>query len=105
MIHRSPLANVEIPEVLLPELVLRRVTELPDKPALIDGPSGRVITYAQLDDSVRRLAGGLVAGGFAPGDVVAVMAPNLLAPPPGYCLVMVNAGLDEQLAQAPADAG
>jgi len=74
---------VEIPEVLLPEFVLRRVSEIPDKPALIDGPTGRVVTYAQLDDAVRRLAGGLVARGLAPGDVLAVMAPNV----PEYAVV------------------
>jgi len=83
VIHRSPLPDVEIPEVLLSEFVLRRVAELGDKPALIEGPTGRVVTYAELDDSVRRLAGGLVASGLARGDVVAIMAPNL----PEYAVV------------------
>jgi 4-coumarate--CoA ligase len=77
VIHRSPLPDVEIPEVLLTEFVLRRVAETPDKPALIDGTTGRTLTYAELDAAVRRLAGGLVARGFAPGDVLAIMAPNL----------------------------
>jgi acyl-CoA synthetase (AMP-forming)/AMP-acid ligase II len=77
VIHRSPLPDVEIPEVLVTELVLRRAADLADKPALIDGPTGRALTYAELDAAVRRLAGGLVAQGFAAGDVVAIMAPNL----------------------------
>jgi acyl-CoA synthetase (AMP-forming)/AMP-acid ligase II len=77
VIHRSPLPDVEIPDVLLTELVLRRAADLADKPALIDGPTGRALSYGALDAAVRRLAGGLVAQGFAAGDVVAIMAPNV----------------------------
>jgi acyl-CoA synthetase (AMP-forming)/AMP-acid ligase II len=77
VIHRSPLPDVDIPEVLLPVHVLRQADRLGDKPALIDGPSGRVLTYGALADAVKRFAGGLVARGFQPGDVVAIMAPNL----------------------------
>lgn len=77
MIHTSPLPDVEIPEVSLPAYVLERAVELGDKPALIDGPTGRTLTYAQLADQAARLAGGLVARGFGPGDVLGVMAPNL----------------------------
>jgi 4-coumarate--CoA ligase len=77
MIHRSPLPDVEIPDVLLSDLALRHSADLPDKPALIDGPTGRTLTFAQFDDAVRRVAGGLVARGFGPGDVIAIMAPNV----------------------------
>ena len=59
-VHESPLPGVEIPDVSLTEYVLANAAELGDKPALIDGPTGRVLTYAQLDDQIRRLAGGLV---------------------------------------------
>jgi acyl-CoA synthetase (AMP-forming)/AMP-acid ligase II len=83
MIHRSPLPDVEIPDVPLTPYVLQRVGELADKPALVDGPSGRTITYGQLDGAVRMLAGGLVARGFAKGDVLAIMAPNI----PEYAVV------------------
>jgi 4-coumarate--CoA ligase len=83
VIHQSPLPDVEIPDVLMTELVLERVDELADKPALIDGPTGRTLTYRQLDEAVRRLAGGLVARGFAPGDTVGILAPNL----PEYAIV------------------
>ena len=83
MIHRSPLPDVDIPAVPLPGYVLHRAGELADKPALIDGPTGRTLTYGQLDQGVRALAGGLVARGFAPGDVLALMAPNM----PEYALV------------------
>ena len=47
-IIRSEYPDVEIPEVTLTELVLSRAAERGDKPAIIDGPSGRTITYAQL---------------------------------------------------------
>jgi 4-coumarate--CoA ligase len=83
MIFRSPLPDVDIPDVLLPVLVLRRETDLAEKPALIDGPSGRVMTYGELGDLVRRFAGGLAARGFGPGDVLAIMAPNC----PEYAVV------------------
>ena len=77
MIHTSPLGNVEIPETLLTPFVLRHADRLGDAPALIDGPSGRRIAYRDLASSVQTLAGGLLARGFARGDVLAIMAPNL----------------------------
>src|SRR4051812_49262750 len=84
MIHRSPLPDVEIPDVLLSDLVLRHAADLPDKPALIDGPTGRALTFAEFDAAVRRFAGGLAARGFGPGDVLAIMAPNV----PEYAVVL-----------------
>ena len=83
MIHSSPLAPVEIPETALTGHVLARAAELADKPALIEGASGRVMTYGQLEAGIRALAGGLVARGFAKGDVLALMAPNL----PEYAVI------------------
>jgi acyl-CoA synthetase (AMP-forming)/AMP-acid ligase II len=83
MIYRSPLPDVDIPDESLTTYVLHRARELEDKPALIDGPTGRILTYAGLDRAVRALAGGLAARGFGHGDVLAVMAPNL----PEYAIV------------------
>jgi acyl-CoA synthetase (AMP-forming)/AMP-acid ligase II len=83
LIHASPLPPVEIPEVPLTEFVLRRAAELVDKPALIDGPSGRTLTYAQLAAGVASFAGGLAARGFGPGNTLALMAPNI----PEYAVV------------------
>ncbi len=83
MIHRSPLPDVEIPDVHLTDYTLARAAELGDKPALVDGPSGRTLTYAQLVGAVKALAGGLVARGFAPGETLALLAPNL----PEYAIV------------------
>jgi acyl-CoA synthetase (AMP-forming)/AMP-acid ligase II len=77
MIHASLLPDVEVPDVPLTEYVLFAAEDLGDKPALVDGPSGRTLTYAQLSGAVRSLAGGLVAHPFAKGEVVGLMAPNL----------------------------
>lgn len=77
MIHRSPYPDVEIPDVSLTEYVLQHAARYGDKPALIDGPTGRTITYAQLAESVRRVATGLAARGFKKGDVFAILSPNL----------------------------
>jgi 4-coumarate--CoA ligase len=76
VIHTSPLADITIPELPLTPFVLEHAIERGDQAAIIDGPSGRVVTFAQFDDSVRRLAGGLVAAGLARGEVLAIMAPN-----------------------------
>ena len=76
MIHRSPYPDVEIPDVPFHELVLARADALGDKPALIDGPSGRAITFAQLKAGVMRVAANLAARGFKKGDVLAIFAPN-----------------------------
>src|SRR4029453_4493358 len=72
-----------LPEVPNPEFVLRPADTYPDRVALIDGPSGRSYTYAQLRDAVHRFAGGLVARGFQRGDTVGLMAPNV----PEYAVV------------------
>jgi acyl-CoA synthetase (AMP-forming)/AMP-acid ligase II len=83
MVFASPLPDVEIPAVPLTGYVLERAAELGDKPALVDGASGRTITYAGLATAVRAFAGGLVRHGMAPGDVLALMAPNI----PEYAVV------------------
>jgi acyl-CoA synthetase (AMP-forming)/AMP-acid ligase II len=77
VVIRSPFPDVEIPDVCLTDFVLGRAGELGDKPALIDAPSGRTITYAQLAESVRATAAGLAARGFGKGEVFAHYAPNL----------------------------
>lgn len=77
MIFNSPHPKASIEEVPLPDLVLTKAAELGDKAALIDGPSGRTITYAQLAGGVKRVAAGLSARGFGKGDVFAIYSPNV----------------------------
>lgn len=76
MIFISPLPAVSIPEEPLTPFVLRRVKQIPDKVAFVDGPTGREVTYSQLDDAVRRQAGGWLEAGLSKGEVVAIIAPN-----------------------------
>jgi acyl-CoA synthetase (AMP-forming)/AMP-acid ligase II len=76
IIH-SPYPEVTIPEVSLPEFVLADAASRATKPALIDGPSGRTITYGELVERARLVAGGLAARGFQPGEVFAIYLPNL----------------------------
>ncbi len=78
MIFRSPYPDVEIPELPLTAVALRHAERLAAKPALIDGPSGRALTYGQLAESVRRVATGLAEHGLRKGEIVAICAPNCL---------------------------
>jgi acyl-CoA synthetase (AMP-forming)/AMP-acid ligase II len=73
---RSPFPDVDIPDVSLPDFVLEPAGELGDRPALIDAPTGRAITYVQLVESVRAAAAGLAERGFGKGEVFAHYAPN-----------------------------
>ena len=73
----SPFAEIEIPDIPITQFVLGRADALADKPALIDGPTGRVLTFAQLKAAIYATAGGLAERGFGKGDVLAILAPNL----------------------------
>ena len=77
MIFTSPIPDVTIPEVPLTPFVLARAADAAaTSPRSSTAPTGRTMSYAQLDDAVRRLAGGLLAAGLAKGEVLAIMAPN-----------------------------
>lgn len=68
---------VTIPDANLPDYILGDAAARGDKPALIDGPTGRTVTYAQLAAGVDRVAAGLAARGFGRGDVFGILSPNL----------------------------
>ena len=85
MIHTG--VPMTIPDVTLTRHVLRHADRLADKPALIDGPSGRSLTYRELRDSVSRAATGLARRGFRKGDVLAIYSPNL----PDYAVAFLAA--------------
>jgi acyl-CoA synthetase (AMP-forming)/AMP-acid ligase II len=82
---KSSSPSVTIPDVSITEYVLRHVDRLGDKPALVDGPTGRTLTYRQLSDGVRRAAAGLSRRGFKKGDVFAIYSPNL----PEYAIIFL----------------
>ncbi|MCL4286215.1 MAG: AMP-binding protein [Thermoleophilia bacterium] len=73
----------EIPDVDLATYTLAGADRLGDRPALIDGPTGRTVGFAELERRVEALAGALAARGVGRGDVVAVFMPNL----PEYAVV------------------
>ena len=77
MIFTSPHPPADIPDIPFTPFVLKHAGKLSDKPALIDGPSGRTLTYGQLNDAVKKVAVGLSHRGFGKGDVLAICSPNL----------------------------
>src|SRR2546428_6815784 len=79
MIFRSPHPDVAVPDIALHRLVLARAAERGTKPALIDGPSGRILTYAALTRGADRVAAGLAARGVKKGDALGPFTPH---PPP-----------------------
>jgi acyl-CoA synthetase (AMP-forming)/AMP-acid ligase II len=74
--YKSKRPDVEIPEATVPEHVLGGARDRSNQPALIDGPSGDVITYAEFADQVDALAAGLQGAGIAKGDVIALIGGN-----------------------------
>jgi acyl-CoA synthetase (AMP-forming)/AMP-acid ligase II len=89
MIFRSPFPDLAIPAMPFASFVLRHAERLAEKPALIDGVTGRTLTYAQLADSVRKVAASLAGRGFRQGDVLALYTPN----EPEYPIAFLAAAL------------
>jgi len=77
MIFRAPEAPLTIPEVGLTPFLLGRAAGRGDKPAFVDGPSGRTLTHRGWAEAVRATAAGLARRGFAKGHVFAIYSPNL----------------------------
>ena len=74
----SDLPDVELPSgVSITDFTLRMADELADKPAIIDGPSGRTQTFGELKQGIQLVAGALAERGFGPGSVLGLMAPNI----------------------------
>jgi acyl-CoA synthetase (AMP-forming)/AMP-acid ligase II len=67
----------EVPDVDVTTFVLGRAAELADRLAVIDGSSGRGVTYAELASGVRRVRAGLAEQGLGPGDTLCVALPNV----------------------------
>jgi acyl-CoA synthetase (AMP-forming)/AMP-acid ligase II len=72
MVWTSDYQAVEVGGTTLPRMVAAG-----DGPALVEGPTGQTVTYDLLASRVERVAAGLAATGFGPGDVLALWAPNL----------------------------
>ena len=68
---------LQIPATDVTSFVLADAPDRGDKPALVDGPTGRELSYADLARSVHALAAGLASRGFDRGDALAIYLPNL----------------------------
>ncbi|BES93939.1 AMP dependent coa ligase [Nesidiocoris tenuis] len=73
----SPFGPVDIPETTIHEYVLKNVPEWPDNTALVCGMSGREYSYEALQALSRKIAAGFLKSGLKPGQVVALLLPNL----------------------------
>ncbi|GAA1170299.1 AMP-binding protein [Pseudonocardia alaniniphila] len=76
MIDHSPLPDVEIPDVTLPEYVLGQARKHRERTALVDATSGERLTYRELAEGVDSAASALSQMGIGPGDVVALISHN-----------------------------
>jgi acyl-CoA synthetase (AMP-forming)/AMP-acid ligase II len=77
MIFRSPFPDIAVPDSALTEFVFRDVERFAGKPALVDGQTGRVLTYGELHELIGRAAAGFAGRGLLKGDAVALLSPNL----------------------------
>ena len=86
MIFENNDPKVAVPHKDLTSVVLQRANELGEKPALIDGVSGRTLSYTELKEQINHLASGLHQRGFKKGDVCAVFCPNM----PEYATIFLG---------------
>ncbi len=77
MIYRSSHPDVDIPDLNVCEVVMQRFAEFGQRAAIVDGPSGRTLSYADLLRDVERLAAGLAGRGFRKGTILAICSPNV----------------------------
>src|SRR4051812_14202321 len=74
---RSPWPEPDVPDLDLVSFVLRHAGRLTGRAAVIDGASGRTVTYGELAGGTERVAAGLAARGFGRGAVLALHLPNI----------------------------
>jgi len=76
MVFRSPWPPIDPPACSICDTVLEPAAQLGDKPAVIQGETGQILTYRQLVEGSARVAAGLSRAGLAPGQPVALALPN-----------------------------
>lgn len=77
MIFESPRPPITVPNVSLPAYLLGDLGDRGDRPALIDGPTGRTLTYAELRTAASHAGRALRARGLERGGIVALCSPNV----------------------------
>ena len=75
MIFESRYPPVASRDITITERVFEGLDMRADLPVLVDGPTGKTLTGAELKERIRRFAGGLAEAGFA-GETVAIMSTN-----------------------------
>jgi acyl-CoA synthetase (AMP-forming)/AMP-acid ligase II len=86
MIFRSRFPELSIPDQELSAFVLAGAGAYPDRPAIVDVPTGRRLSYGELREQVDAFAAGLAELGVGRGSVVAILLPNL----PEYPVVFLG---------------
>ena len=76
MIFRSPWPPLQHASASVGDAVLGAARQFGDKPALIEGETGRTLTYHQLIQGAERVAAGLARAGLEPGQPLAIALPN-----------------------------
>jgi acyl-CoA synthetase (AMP-forming)/AMP-acid ligase II len=76
MAFTSTFPDVTIPDVALHDQLLAATDTFGEAPALVDGVSGKTVSYAELGRRIRSMAGAFAARGIGKGDVVALYSPN-----------------------------
>src|SRR5262252_4042625 len=76
-IIESPAPPIEVPSTSTQRYIRERARQWRDKIAIVDAPSGRTLSYGELDQQIGRFAAGVAALGFKPGDTLLIFAPNV----------------------------
>ena len=89
MIFQSPFPPRPIPKLSLPAYVFEHTDAHADRPALVDGPTGRTLAHGEVRAGARACAAGLQALGLGSGEVVGIYSPNV----PEYALAFLGTAL------------
>ncbi|AUG75236.1 AMP-dependent synthetase [Kitasatospora sp. MMS16-BH015] len=84
MVFRSDFPEITPVDLPIHEAVLGGAEAYRDTPALVDGITGRSLSYGELAGAVRLVAAGLAGSGLVKGDVLALYSPNTIAYPVAF---------------------
>nr|ASV46316.1 4-coumarate-coA ligase [Lilium regale] len=77
IIFRSKLPDIEINNSLpLHSYCFENLTDFADRPCIINGPTGDILTYAEVELSSRKVAAGLHRAGIKKGEVIMLLLNN-----------------------------
>ena len=76
MAFTSPIEDLDIPDLSVYQAIFARAGEWVDRPALIDGLTGKQLSYGELLGMIDKVAAALAERGVGKGDVVAIFSPN-----------------------------